>query len=258
MNIVVCVKIAPDPEDLEIGSDGSVSTAHAEWSIGGFDLPALEAGVRLAEMHGGKVIALSAGPSSINQSKIKKDILSRGADELVLVVDETLQDASTAETARVLAAAIHKMEDVQLAFFGEGSADLYFQQTGAQVGERLGWLCLNAVQDVRLIEHGMLEIQRTLDVEMQVLDVPLPAALSVTSDICEPRLASMRAILQASRKPVIEWSLADIGIENLAASVEILAVQAPPRTARKGVVLGGSVEEAVRSLLNNLKKEGVL
>ncbi|GIV65710.1 MAG: electron transfer flavoprotein FixB [Bellilinea sp.] len=258
MKIVVCLKIAPDPEDLEIGSDGSVSTTHAEWTIGGFDLPALETGVRLAEMHGGKVIALSVGPPDINQSKIRKDILSRGAEELVLVVDESLRDASTAETARVLTAAIQKMGDVQLVLFGEGSADLYFQQTGVQVGERLGWVSLNAVRDVRLKAEGTLQVQRVLEQEIQVIEVPLPAALSVTSDICEPRLASMREILRASKKPVLEWSLADVGIESLAPSVEILAVKAPPRTARKAILLDGSVEEAVRLLVSHLKKEGVL
>jgi electron transfer flavoprotein beta subunit len=68
----------------------------------------------------------------------------------------------------------------------------------------------------------------------------------------------MREILRASRKPVLEWSLADVGIESLSASVEILAVQAPPRTARKSIILDGSVDEAVRLLVNILKKEGVL
>ncbi len=164
----------------------------------------------------------------------------------------------TAETARVLTAAIQKMGDVQLVLFGEGSADLYFQQTGVQVGERLGWVSLNAVRDVRLKAEGTLQVQRVLEQEIQVIEVPLPAALSVTSDICEPRLASMREILRASKKPVLEWSLADVGIESLAPSVEILAVKAPPRTARKAILLDGSVEEAVRLLVSHLKKEGVL
>ncbi len=258
MNIVVCLKIVPDPEDLEIGSDGSVSTAHAEWMVGGFDLPALEAGVRLAEMHGGKVTALSVGSSAIIPSKVRKDILSRGADELVLVIDDTLRDVSTAETAQVITAAIRKMEDVQLVLFGEGSADLYFQQTGVQVGERLGWVSLNAVRDVRLTERGKLQIERLLEEEVQVLEVALPAALSVTSDICEPRLASMREILRASKKPVFEWSLADVGIGNVSPSVEILKVMAPQRASRKGEILNGSVEEAVSALVNVLRKEGVL
>ena len=91
MNIVVCVKLTPDAGDIEVRPDGSISLERAEWIIGSFDLQAIEAGVRLAEAQpAGKVIALSAGPRQINNSKLKKDLLSRGPDELVLVVDDAL------------------------------------------------------------------------------------------------------------------------------------------------------------------------
>ena len=97
MNIVVCVKLTPDAEDIEVRPDGSISLERAEWIIGGFDLQAIEAAVRLVEALGGpeghQVIALSAGPRQINNSKLKKDLLSRGPDELVLVVDDALAQA---------------------------------------------------------------------------------------------------------------------------------------------------------------------
>src|SRR5512133_2165363 len=103
MNIVVCVKLTPDAGDIETRPDGSISLARAEWIIGGFDLQAMEAGVQLAEATGGKVTALSAGPRPASNSKLKKDILARGPDELVMVVDDILQDADTYTTALVLA-----------------------------------------------------------------------------------------------------------------------------------------------------------
>jgi electron transfer flavoprotein beta subunit len=258
MNIVVCLKITPDPEDLEVGRDGSISTERAEWTIGSFDLPALEAGVRLVEIHGGKVMALCAGPAEINNSKIKKDILSRGPDELFTIVDESLRHADTAKTAAVLAAAVQKLGQVDLVLFGEGSADLYFQQTGVQVGERLGWVTMNAVSRIEAQENGTLTVQRTLEQEIELLELPLPAALSVTSDIHEPRLASMREILKAGRKPMFEWTLADLGVVDLSETIEILKVEAPPRVARKQVMIEGSPEEAAKALLSYLRKEGVL
>jgi electron transfer flavoprotein beta subunit len=89
MNIVVCVKANSRPSDIEVRPDGSISLERAEWGIGGFDLQAIEAGVALVEANGGKVIALTAGPQRINQSKLKKDILSRGPDELVMIADDT-------------------------------------------------------------------------------------------------------------------------------------------------------------------------
>src|SRR5512133_3759266 len=115
MNIVVCIKITPDAGDIEVRPDGTISLERAEWVIGGFDLQALEAGVRLAESSpGSKVIALSAGPKQIGSSKLRKDVLSRGPDELVLVADDALRDADTAVTAQVLAQAIRGMDGVDL------------------------------------------------------------------------------------------------------------------------------------------------
>src|SRR5512135_2746143 len=109
MNIIVCYKLSPDAGDIEVKGDGSISLEKAEWIIGGFDLHAVEAGMRLAEATGGKVLALSAGPRQVDNSKLKKDILSRGPDELYLLIDDSLRDADTSVTAEVLARAIRKM-----------------------------------------------------------------------------------------------------------------------------------------------------
>ncbi len=79
MNIIVCYKLAPDAGDIEVRPDGSLSLERAEWTIGSFDLQAIEAGVRLVEAAGGKVTALSAGPRPIDNSRLKKDLLSRWA-----------------------------------------------------------------------------------------------------------------------------------------------------------------------------------
>ena len=63
MRIVVCVKITPDPSDLQVRQDGSISLERAEWAISNFDLQAIEAGKKLAEQLGGTLTALSAGPA---------------------------------------------------------------------------------------------------------------------------------------------------------------------------------------------------
>jgi electron transfer flavoprotein beta subunit len=258
MNIVVCVKFTPDPEDIETRPDGSISLERAEWSIGGFDLQAVEAGVRLVEQHGGKVTALSAGPARINHSRLKKDLLSRGPDELVLVADDALAGADTALTARVLAAAVERLQPVDLVLFGEGSADLYFQQVGLQVGERLGLPALNAVRQITA-EGDHLLVERDLEDEVEVLEVPLPAALSVTTDIHQVRLPGMKEILKAGKKPVAELTLADLGLQESAQPrVETLSVRAPQQVQRKQVVIAGSPEEAAQALIGHLTREGIL
>ena len=258
MNIVVCYKLTPDAGDIEVRPDGSISLERAEWNIGSFDLQAVEAGVRLAEATGGKVKAVSAGPGRINQSKLKKDLLSRGPDELYLVADDALTDADTHTTAAVLAAAIRKMEPVDLVLCGEGSADLYFQQVGLQLGELLGWPTLNAVGKIEPGD-GRLAVERNLEEEIELLDVPLPAVLSVTTDINPPRLPTMKEILKAGKKPVTEWTLADLALEDaVQPRIAVLQSIAPPQVERKKQVISGAPEEVARALVEVLKKEGVL
>jgi electron transfer flavoprotein beta subunit len=258
MNIVVCVKLTPDASDIEARPGGEISLERAEWGIGGFDLQAIEAGARLVEGHGGKLVALSAGPGKINSSKLKKDILSRGPEALVMVVDDALADADTAATARVLAAAVQQLQPVDLVLFGEGSADLYFQQVGLQVGERLGLPVLNAISAIT-VEGDHLLVERSLEEEVEEWEVPLPAALMVTTDIHQPRLPGMKEILKAGKKPVTEHSLDDLGLAGLVRSrVETVSVRAPQQAQRKQVILRGGAEEAARALLDSLNKEGIL
>lgn len=258
MRIVVCVKFTPDPGDLQVRPDGSISLERAEWVISNFDLQAIEAGLKLIEKHGGALSALSAGPAQAASSKLKKDLLSHGPDDLTLVIDESLRQADTAATARMLAAAVQKLGGADLVLCGEGSADLYFQQVGIQLGERLGWPTFNAVSQIEPAGEGRLLVERDLEDETEVLDVPLPAVLMVTTDINEPRLPTMKDILKAGKKPVNEWTLADLQLSPAPDSVEVLQVSAPRQVQRKGVLIDGTPEQAARELLQSLIKEGVL
>ncbi len=260
MNIVVCVKFTPDAGDIETRPDDSISLERAEWIIGGFDLQAIEAGVKLAEATGGKVTALTAGPRQINNSKLKKDVLSRGPDELVMIVDDALKDADTYTTAQVLAQAIRGLGKVDLVLCGEGSADLYFQQVGLQVGEMLDLPTLNAISKIEAAPGAgeAVRIERSLEEETEVLEVPLPAVLSVTTDIAQPRLPTMKEILKASKKVIIERTLADIGIQEVKPRVQVVSTHAPKRKQRKQLMIEGSPEEAARALAEYMSKEGVV
>lgn len=258
MKIVVCAKLAPDASDIEVRSDGSISLERAEWSIGSFDLQAIEAGTRLVGAEGGALIGLSAGPQRINNSKLRKDLLSRGPGELVLVSDDRLEDADTAITARVLAEAVKKIGGVDLVLTGEGSADLYFQQVGIQLGELLGWPVFNAVSCIEAVDGGLV-IERSLEDETEILEIPLPAVLAVTTDINLPRLPNMKDILMASKKPVTEWTLNDLELQGkINRAMDTVRLQAPRPVERKQVLLEGSPEETAQALVGYLIKEGVL
>jgi len=257
MDIVTCFKATPESQDIEVKADGSVSLEKAEWIISEYDLQAVEAAVRLVESSSGKVIALSAGPHEIGNSKLRKDILSRGPNELYLVVDDRLSVNDTFTTAAVLAGAIRKLGRVDLVLCGEGSSDLYFQQVGLQVGEILGWPTVNSVGKIEASGSNLV-IERNLEDEVEVLEVPLPAVLSVTTYINQPRLATMKDILKAGQKPVVEWSLEDLALPEIKAGVDIVSVKAPHQVGRKKIVIEAKPEEAAKMLISYLRKEGVI
>jgi len=177
---------------------------------------------------------------------------------LYLVIDPTLGYGDTHQTAQVLTSAIQKIGEFDLVMFGEGSGDLYFQQVGLQVGELLGKPTLNAVSKVD-VENDALTVERSLENVIDVLSVPLPAALSVTTDINVPRLPSMREILKAGKKPVTEWTLGDLELpDELSPKVDVLTVKAPKAVDRKQIELEGNTEQACQTLIGHLSKEGVL
>ena len=174
------------------------------------------------------------------------------------MVDDRLSEADTHTTARVLAEAVRKIGAFDVVLCGEGSADLYFQQVGIQLGELLCLPTLNAISQMQP-EGGRLVVERSLEEEIEVLEVPLPAVLSVTTDINPTRLPGMKQILMAAKKPVTVWSLSDLGLEeDLKPQTQALKTEAPPRVERKQVLIPGSPQEAAHSLVDYLGKEGLL
>ncbi len=256
MKIVACCKVVPKEEEIKVlasreielpGADGMEGTP---WKISQYDLNALESGKQLAAATSGTLTALSVGThTALDAAKIRKDILSRGADDLSLVINDRPMTDSL-ETAKVLANALKGME-YDLVLCGVGSADLYLQETGIQVGALLGIPTVNNVSDIQPVGDGVLRVERTLENEVEVLEVTLPAVLSVSSEINVPSIPAMREIMRAGRKPVNELDVAE---EN-AACLETVSELAPEQQERRREIIEGDGEEAVDALVQFLKKE---
>ncbi len=234
MKLVACFKVVRDERDLVVAPDRSVTPGVGGLRVGDYDLNAIEAGVQLAA-DGGELLVLTAGGEEVRDSKLRKGVLSRGASALTAVVDPDLTTADAGATAEVLAAALGSMDGVDLVLCGEGSADRYSQQVGAQLAARLGLPYLNAVSRIEVSADGLV-VERTLESVVETLAVPLPAVLSVTSDLNSPRIPSMKDILGAARKPVVEKTLAELGLELAAATATTGPERAPEARARAGVI----------------------
>ena len=240
MRIVACIKAAPDDADIVVGADRALDFSRASWRVGSYDLNAIEAARRLADQVGGEVIGLSVGGTELASTKLRKDALSRGLDSLVVVPGSPAADSY--QTASALAAAIGGLGGCDLVVLGAGSSDRYAQQVGNQLGALLGLPTLNGVNSLAAV-GDCVRVERLLEDAEQVIDVALPAVLSVTSGINTPRIAGMRDILAAGKKPVTEASAA-----MPAASTRLVSLLAPEQVDRRRRVVEGDPAETAAQL----------
>jgi len=259
MNIVVCLKQIPDLQQIRI-KDRKPLLEGAPLIFGDMDKNALEEAVRIKEkMEGTKVTALAMGKAKLKDGI--KEALAIGADEAVLLIDPALADSDTSGTARVLARAIQKIGGYDLILCGEGSTDNYSGQVGPRLAEILDLPQITYVRELT-IENHRLKAVRNMEESFEVVEAELPALVTVAAEINQPRLASLRDILKAARKPVREWKAADLGLSEgevgaKGAAMEVVSNLAPEQ-ARKQVVFQGDLDEVTENLVNALTKEGVL
>ncbi|MCG2800365.1 MAG: hypothetical protein L6367_17745 [Cellulomonas sp.] len=245
MRIVACIKAAAEEQDIAVAPDRSLDLSRAHWKVGAYDLNAVEAGRRIVETVGGELIGLSVGGEALSGTKLRKDVLSRGLDSLVVVAGDPSADSF--QTASALAAALDGLGEVDLVLLGAGSADRYAQQVGNQLGALLGRPTLNQVDDLA-VEGDHVRVRRLLEDCVQVIDVPLPAVLSVTSGLNTPRIAGMKDILAAGKKPVSEVAAAMPG-----GSTRLVSLLAPEQVDRGHVVVEGAPAEVAQQLAQFLK-----
>ena len=253
MKIITCYKCVPDEQDIAVNNaDGSLDFSKADAKISQYDLNAIEAACQLKQQAAeAQVTALSVGGKALTNAKGRKDVLSRGPDELIVVIDDQFERALPQQTATALAAAAQKA-GFDLILCGDGSSDLYAQQVGLLVGEILQLPVINAVSAIQR-QGNTLVIERTLEDDVEVIELSVPAVLCVTSDINMPRIPSMKAILGAAKKPVQVWSAADIGFNAEAAWSE-QQVAAPKQRERQRIVIEGDGEEQIAAFAENLRK----
>jgi electron transfer flavoprotein beta subunit len=259
MNIVVCMKQTVDLEQIRIKTDSRQPVLDGlPFLFGDFDKCAVEESVRIKEKHGGKVTAVAAGTAKLKDTI--KEALAIGADEAVILTDAAFQGSDTMGSARLLAKAIEKIGEYDLILLGDGSADNYSGQVPPRLAELLNLPQVGAVREMEVLDNKVRAV-RDLEDALEVVEVDLPAVISVTSELNTPRLPPLSAILKAGRKPVHTWGPDDLGITadslgKAASTVEVLSNLAPLQD-RKEIVFE-DVEEGVVELVKALQREGVL
>ena len=243
MEIVVCVKHIPDP-NIPPEMDGHrLKREGVQGVLDPGDEFGVEAGLQLKEQLGGNVTLVSMGPAPAMDA-IKRG-LSMGADQGVLISDDALEGADALVTARVLAAAIGRNQ-FDLVIAGVESTDGYTGTMPSTLAEFLG---VPQVTFAKTIEcsDGKVKINRQTADGYHVVECDLPALITVTAGVNEPRYASFKGIMAAKKKPVETLSLADLGLSGDDVSIKQNIVELAAAEERKaGEVIQDEGEGAKR------------
>ena len=246
MNIIVPIKVLADDQDIVVAADRSLDDSKAHRIVSTYDLNAIEAAAQLAD--GGRVVAVTAGPADIDDSKLKKNVLARGVDELYMTADDACKGLDARATAVALAELVSKVGDFDVVLCGDGSADNYAQQVDVQLAAKLGLPVVTAATRITA-KDGALEVERTLEDVVEVVEVPLPAVVSVAPDIALPRIPGMKDILAAGKKPSSVNAASDVE----AAVVDVVETKAPQQAERKMEMLDASVDGDLEKFAAALK-----
>ena len=246
MNIIVPIKVLADDQDIVVAADRSLDDSKAHRIVSTYDLNAIEAAAQLAD--GGRVVAVTAGPADIDDSKLKKNILARGVDELYMTADDACKGLDAHAAAAALADLVAKAGEYDLILCGDGSADDYAQQVDVQLAARLGLPSVNGATKIEA-GSGSVTVERTLEDVVEVVEAPLPCVVSVAPDIALPRIPGMKDILAAGKKPM-GVAGADGAYES---ALEVLSCKAPEQAERKLEVMDASEDGAIEKFAAALK-----
>ena len=258
MNIVVCVKQVPDTaaKIQDRVADGRVDLEGVEWVANPYDEFAVEEALRLTEAHGGQITLITVGPDRALQAL--KDMLALGADEGVHIKDTALDNIGRRGVAKALAAAIRKLDDVDMVWTGWKGVDEDHGLVPIYLAEELGWPHLSLVQKVDVDpDAGQVTVEREIEGGKEVLEAPLPAVLTAQKGLNEVRYASLKGIMAVKKKTIPEWTAADLGLDTSQLGepeVEFVNVEPPPER-QPGRIIDGTPDEAAKELVRLLREE---
>ncbi len=248
MKIAVCIKRAPDMESrFKVAADGkSVDEAGLKFDMSDFDGYAVEAALQLNEKQGpGETVVIALGPDAVQETLRKA--MSMGAGHAVqLKADVVPADGFAIATA--LAAEL-KGGTYDLILFGRMAMDTQHSTVGAMTAELLGLPCVTSVSKLE-VGGGKVTVRRELEGAAEIVEVALPAVVTIDEGVARPRYPALKGIMVAKKKPLLVKP-AQLGAVHLT----VAKMELPPER-KAGRIIGegpSAVPELVRLLRDEAK-----
>ncbi len=257
MKILVFAKQVMDPETpqanfkIDPATNKALPVQGAAPVINGFDEQAVEAALRIKDKAGASITVITLGKDFVMD--VVKKPLSMGADELVLIQDDSFDDSDSSAISEILAAAAKKIGSFDLVLCGRQASDTDRGQVGPGIADLLGLPCATLAKSIEVAD-GKAKVQRVRSDGTEVVEMPLPAVVSISNELGEPRYPTLRGIMMAGRKQPIKWSLKDLNAAPAAKRVKLLKLYIPIKEKKCEVVEGENAADAGRKLALKLRE----
>ncbi len=262
MKIAVCIKQVPDASTVRFDKEkGTLVREGVESVINPFDYNAIEAGLSLRDEFGGEVTVVTMGPPQAQDAI--REAISLGVDGGVVVSDRAFAGADTLATTYTLANAIRKIGNFDLVICGKQAVDGDTAQVGPGLAVRLGVPCVTCVDELEAVDGGKkLRLKRMCEQGYDVVEVELPALITVLASLNTPRVPSLKGKMRAKKAEIPMMSAQDIGADiekvGLSGSPTQVASTTVPKFDAKREMIQGEPEEQVEALVEKLKEAGIL
>jgi len=262
VNLIVCVKEIPDPEtpaaafNIDPQAMRAIPAKDMAPVISPFDEVAVEAALLLKGDAGDKVTVLSMG--GVSATKVLKHALAMGADEAFLLNDTAFDNSDSASTAYALAQAIKKIGEFDIVFCGRVAGDFDAGQVGSGIAELLGLPSVTLAKKID-VSDSKAKVERVLPDGYEIVETSLPAVITVSNELGEPRYATLKGIMSAGKKTVPVWNADEIGADSgkigaAGARSKMLKLFIPVRESKCEIIEGENEEESAAKLAQKLRE----
>jgi electron transfer flavoprotein beta subunit len=257
-HIVCCVKQVPDPEapasqfKVDEAARRVIPIPGVQPVPSQFDTIGVEAALRIKDkVPDATITILTLGPDAYRDTI--KHCLAMGADEGVHINDPSLNEADHWATAEILAAAIKKLEPVDLIICGRQAVDWDMGVVGSTLAEILGLPAVTIAKEI-LMEGGKVTVERVLMDGFETVEAPTPCVVTVSNELGEPRYPQLRQIMTAAKKEVKVLTAADLGIDGAKNRVNLEALFVPETSVETEFIEADSAKEAGEKLAVRLRE----
>ena len=210
MNVAVCVKQIPDPATPgQLDPDSKTLKRDGKLILDDSDAYGVEMALQLVTAAGGGEVTLVSMAPNDEVSGLRTG-LAMGAAKAILVSDTALAGSDALSTAKVLGAAIKRAEP-DLVIAGTESTDGYTGTVPEQIAAVLGYASVTFAKKIEVAD-GTVKVERQTEAGYDEVEAPLPAVVSVTAGVVEPRYPSFKGIMAAKSKPVDQLGVGDLGL----------------------------------------------